>query len=173
MKRIITLALVVLVFLAGGIASAQASDAPTKQSRTLPVLVKVDAKGKVTDIAPAYRVRPAFKHLLMDTLGKMITKPAMHKGKPVESQLVVTLAVLTSKKADGSALTTLKYLDAKPLPPGTWLWTHDAEDRLALTSQAMDVMVKIPLTDMERKANALNAAAAAQRYRPGTGPGSR
>jgi len=172
MKRIVTLALVVLVCLAGGIASAPASDAPAKQSRTLPVLVKVNAKGEVTDIAPAYKVRPAFKHLLKDTLSKMITKPAMQKGKPVDSQLVVTLAVLTSKQADGKPATTLKYLAAKPLPSGSWMWAHDAEDRLALTTQAMSVMVKIPLTDMESKANALNAAAAAERYRPGTGPGS-
>ena len=173
MKTTFALTLAALMFLVCGSPAVLAKDAPAVQSHNLPVLIKVNAKGKVTDVTPAFKVRPSFQRLLGDTIRKMITKPAMKKGKAVSSQLVITLAVLTSKGADGKNATTLKYLTAKPLPPGAWTWARDAQGRLALTSQSTQDNIQIPLTPMEQRANAINAAAAASRYRPGTGPGGR
>lgn len=164
MKSTLAISLAAWMFLAGGFATASAKSTQAAQSRTLPVLVKVDTKGKVTEVSPAYRVRPSFQRLLRNTISKMITKPAMKKGKAVTSQLVITLAVLTSKDANGNAESTLKYLAAKPLPPGAWSWGHDAQGRLALTSQSPQDNIQIPLTPMEQRANAMNAAAQAQRY---------
>lgn len=149
MQKTMATALVVLLSLAGGLVPASASNAAAGQSHTLPVLVKVSTTGKVTDISPAYKLRPSFQRLLRTTLGKMITRPAMKKGKAVDSQLVITLAVLTSKDANGETQSTLRYLAAKPLPPGAWHWIRNAENRLALSSQVSNYVINYPPTDMD------------------------
>lgn len=149
MQKTIATALVVLMCLAGGLATASEPNAPAGQSHVLPILVKVNTTGKVTDISPAYKLRPSFQRLLRNTIDKMITKPAMKKGKAVNSQLVITLAVLTNKAVNGKEDTTLKYLAARPLPPGSWHWIRNAENRLALSSQSSTYVIDYPPTDMD------------------------
>lgn len=149
MKKTASIALAVLIFLAAGWTTAAASDAPARVNHTIPVLIKVNKKGVVSDVLPAYNVRPAFKRMLKDVIRRMITKPAMKDGKPVESQFVITLAVLTNKGTRDHAGTTFKYLATKSLPPGSWHWVHGTDDRLALSSQYSKYLIDYPPTDMD------------------------
>lgn len=149
MKLSHALMLATALILASCWTPAVSADSAAGAQRTLPVLVHVNSKGVITEITPAFRLRPGFRHIVRDTLNTMITKPALRKGKPVESQLVITLAVLTSKAVNGKAETTLKYLAAKPLPSGIWHWIRNAEGELALSSQFSNYMIEYPPTDMD------------------------
>ena len=149
MKQTVAMMLAAALLVAFAWTPEAFADSNAAESHTLPVLVSVNAKGEVTDVAPAYNLRPAMKHLLKDTLNKMITKPAMNKGKAVDSQFVITLAVLVNEGAKGKVGTTFKYLAVKSLPPGSWHWVRNAENRLALSSQSSQVLIKYPPTDMD------------------------
>lgn len=154
MKRHILLSLTLFLSFAAGIASASPKDDKPTESRTIPVLVNVNAEGNVTDVAPAYRLRPSFAHLLRDTLQKMITKPAMKHGKPVACQFVLTLALVTVVRDDGKYGVNIKYVSGKALPPGAWHWVHTSDHRLALSGQ--NQQFAMPIGDRATKQRQIN-----------------
>lgn len=104
MKRLYIPTIIALLFVAS---VATAGDKPTASStspdqRVLPVLVHVNTKGKVTDVAPAIKLHSGLQSLLEKTLDKMITKPAHDaKGKPIVSQFIIKLAMHTTQRDDG------------------------------------------------------------------------
>lgn len=149
MNKAIALIISCVMVVAFAWAPAAQADTNAMNSHLLPILVNVDATGKVTGISPAYKLRPSFQRLLRNTISKMVTKPAMKNGKAVNSQFVLTLSVLISKAVNGKAQTTLKYLSVKPLPPGTWHWNRNEENRLALSSQVLNDVTVYPPTDMD------------------------
>ena len=103
-----------------------------------PVLVQVNAQGKVTAASPAYRLTPRLDRLMRANLDQMIRKPAVDKhGKPIPSQFIMNLAVRTEPRAGGDYSAWFAYVSAKPVPPGSWYWVHLDGDRLALASQDM------------------------------------
>ncbi|RAP59544.1 hypothetical protein BTJ49_02510 [Oleiagrimonas sp. MCCC 1A03011] len=112
--------------------------------RTLPVLVHVDKQGTVTDVTPAYKVRPSLVKVLRATLNKMITKPAQDHGKPISSDVVVTLALHVMEKKDGTHAANFQYVSMKPLPAGSWHWVHTPDHRLALGNHQGDFMQADP-----------------------------
>lgn len=106
--------------------------------RVEPVLLKVDAKGAIDSMSPAYKLTPKLENLLRANLGEMITKPATDKaGKPIPSQFVMNVALLAQKRADGNYNVRFAYVSTAPVPPGSWYWMHLDGDRLALASQDM------------------------------------
>lgn len=133
MKTTIALAFSFALLFASAWTSAFSADSNTKNSRTLPVIVQVNAKGAVTDITPAYKLSPRFRKLVFNTLSKMITEPAYRDGEPVSSQFVITLGVIKHEVAQGQSSVSLKYLSSKPLPTGSWYWVH-TQSRLALVN---------------------------------------
>lgn len=142
MKLSYALTLTAALLLAASWTPAMSSHPAGSNQRLLPVLVNVNTKGEVTDISPAYKVRPGFNHALRETLKKMVTKPAMVKGKPVRSQFVATFALIPTTSADGKSTVTLKYLKSQALPPDTWYWVHrkPPNDQLALANQHAQIM---------------------------------
>ena len=103
-----------------------------------PVLVQVNAQGKVTEASPAYQLTPKLHRLLRANLDEMIRKPAVDKhGKPIPSQFIMNLAVRTEPRAGGDYDAWFAYVSTKPVPPGSWYWVHLDGDRLALASQGM------------------------------------
>jgi len=103
-----------------------------------PVLVQVNAQGRVTEASPAYQLTPKLRRLLRANLDGMIRKPAVDKhGKPVPSQFIMNLAVRTEPRTDGNYDAWFAYVSTKPVPPGSWYWVHLDGDRLALASQGM------------------------------------
>ncbi|MEW9625311.1 hypothetical protein [Rhodanobacter geophilus] len=124
-----------------GSTSASAGDSMSLNQfphRVEPVLVRVDAAGKVTQASPAYELSPKMTRLLQDNLSEMIRKPATDKhGKPVSSQFIMNMALLATPNGSGSYEAYFTYVSTKPVPPGSWYWVHLDGDRLALASQDM------------------------------------
>ncbi|BFI95464.1 MAG: hypothetical protein RSP_09740 [Rhodanobacter sp.] len=106
-----------------------------------PVLVRVDAQGKVTEASPAYALSPKMSRLLQDNLGEMIRKPATDKhGKPVSSQFIMNVALHATPNGASDYDAYFTYVSAKPVPPGSWYWVHLDGDRLALANQEIRQM---------------------------------
>lgn len=81
--------------------------------RVLPVVVHVNAKGDVTDILPATRMRPTERQSLIRQLDEWITDPAKVKGQPVASQFIVEVA---PQPKTGSGATSYAYVRSMPMP---------------------------------------------------------
>jgi hypothetical protein len=104
--------------------------------RVEPVLMQVDAHGKVTEASPAYELPPKMTRLLNANLGEMIRAPATDKhGKPIPSQFVMNVALQTDPNGAGDYDAHFTYVSTKPVPPGSWYWVHLDGDRLALASR--------------------------------------
>ena len=104
------------------------------RNHALPVLVRVDKQGRVTDMQPARRLRPNMRRLLRKTLDQMIVSPAMRHGRAVRSQFVMQLAVEASKQADGKYKVHFEYVSSMPVPLLPLHWIRTEGDRLALST---------------------------------------
>lgn len=104
--------------------------------KVLPVLLKVDAQGRITDVSPAIRLAPAMERLLRANLDEMVGRPAVDRdGRPIPSQFVVNLALVTSPRPDGKFDAHFSYVSNVPVPAGSWYWVHTDGRQLALASQ--------------------------------------
>jgi len=112
-------------------ASESLSDFPLK---TLPVLVNVDAAGKITEASPAMHLPPNIERLLRTNLDEMVTGPAHWKGKAISSQCVINVALKTSPRDDGNYDAGFAYLSAQPVPIGRWHWVNLDGRRLMLAN---------------------------------------
>lgn len=124
-----------------GSTSALANDSMSLNQfphRVEPVLVQVNAHGKVTGASPAYKLPLKMTRLLSANLDEMIRAPATDKhGKPISSQFVMNVALQTEPNGAGDYKAHFAYVSTKPVPPGSWYWVHLTGDRLALASQDM------------------------------------
>lgn len=102
-------------------------------SRILPVLVQVDALGKVVNVTPSEELGAPMLALVKQTLDALITRPAHDRhGHAVASRLIVRLAVNAAPAADGTYRVQLSYVSARAVPAGQWRWVHTG-DKVALT----------------------------------------
>ncbi|MCW8808303.1 MAG: hypothetical protein OQK79_09355 [Rhodanobacter sp.] len=129
-------------YMALGLLAVSASAAATDswslnafKSRVLPVLVQVDASGKVTNVSPSTELSPRFGRLLHSSLDEMISKPAMVHGRPTASQFVINLDLQVTPRDDGHYDAKFAYVSASPVPAGSWYWSHEDGHRLALISR--------------------------------------
>lgn len=102
------------------------------RNHALPVLVRVNDQGKVTDVQPSVTLTPRTDRLLRASLDEMISKPAMVKDRPVSSIFVIQLALNVDKQADGKYRAHFSYVSSLPVPAGQWYWVHINGHRLAL-----------------------------------------
>jgi len=132
MNRFHSLALVgALSVTAGTVMAASGSLSPFRP-HVLPVLVQVDASGKVTNASPAVELSPAISRLLAKNLDEMITKPAYDHGRPVASQFVMNLALQAMPRDEGNYDAQFVYVSTTPVPTGTWHWVNIDGRRFAL-----------------------------------------
>jgi len=104
--------------------------------RVEPVLVQVNAQGRVTEASPAYPLPPKVNRLLRANLDEMIRKPAVDKhGKPMSSQFIMNLALQATPRTGGDYDSHFIYVSAKPVPAGSWYWVHVDGYRLALANR--------------------------------------
>ncbi|MDE2278222.1 MAG: hypothetical protein KGK04_01410 [Xanthomonadaceae bacterium] len=101
-----------------------------------PVLVRVDAHGRVTEASPAYALPAKMSRLLNANIREMISKPATDKhGRPISSEFIMNLALQAKPSGVGHYEAYFTYVSAKPVPPGSWYWVHIDGVRLALANQ--------------------------------------
>lgn len=133
MKRYFTA--VLLGLLVAGTATATSRSLNGFVPKVMPVLVRVDSRGKVVEASPSIELAPRFDRLLRQTLDEMITRPASDHGRPVASQFVINLALQASPRSDGEYDARFIYVSTSPVPSGSWYWSELDGHRLALVSQ--------------------------------------
>ncbi|MBQ4853081.1 hypothetical protein IMW82_00090 [Rhodanobacter sp. B2A1Ga4] len=132
----IQLPLLLGMLLAGtGVAMASSGSLNEFRPKVLPVLVQVNAQGKVTNASPATELSPRLNRLLRQNLDELISKPATEHGRPVASQFIANLALRATPRQEGDYDVQFAYVSSSPVPPGSWYWVHIDGHRLALASQ--------------------------------------
>ncbi|HJW06880.1 MAG TPA: hypothetical protein VJ527_10365 [Rhodanobacter sp.] len=155
-----------LALLAAGTGAAVASSGSLNEFRpkVLPVLVQVNAQGKVTTASPAMELPPSLVRLMRANLDEMISKPATdRKGRPIASQFIINLTLLTTPNANGNYDAKFSYVSTSPVPAGSWYWVHIDGHRLALASQDSfnrGMRLRYDHRDMNRNWNGPNYRAA-------------
>lgn len=104
-----------------------ASGIPVNPSKpeVMPVVVRVNAQGKVTGILPSQQLTPRWRSLLVKQLDEWITKPATEKGKPIASAFIVEVAMRAVPRKDGQYDANFVYVKSLPMPvSGSVHWEH-------------------------------------------------
>lgn len=130
LKFLLTFA--VLSFGSPAFASDSLSDFPDK---VLPVLVAVDAHGKVRSVSPADPLSPAMDRLLRQNLQEMISAPVNVKGRPTSSQFVASMSLSVASAAEGQYSVQFVPVAVSPVPLGNWYWVRTDGRHLALAQQ--------------------------------------
>ncbi len=135
MKRLSMMMFAGVLTVGAGAAMASSGSLNEFRPGVMPVLVHVDAKGKVTEVSPSAELSPKVNRLLRQSLDEMISKPATEHGRPVSSQFVINLAVQASPRQEGDYLARFVYVSSSPVPNGSWYWVHIDGHRLALANR--------------------------------------
>lgn len=134
--RPIQLPLLVAMLVAGtGAAMASSASLNEFRPKVLPVLVQVNAHGKVTDASPTMELTPQLRRLLLQNLDEMIVGPASAHGRPVSSQFVANMVLRTTPRSEGGYNAQFVFVSSSPVPSGSWYWVHVDGHRLALASR--------------------------------------
>jgi hypothetical protein len=146
MKRFHATLLFGMLSLAAGSALAASDSLNEFRPKVMPVLVHVNAHGKVTDASPAAKLSPRLNRLLLQNLDELISKPATDKnGHPMSSQFIINLALQVSPRDEGDYDASFAYVSTSPVPAGSWYWVHVDGHRLALASRnSFDRRIRVP-----------------------------
>ncbi|HWX67030.1 MAG TPA: hypothetical protein VNZ27_11460 [Rhodanobacter sp.] len=136
MKRFHLMALAGVLTVGGNAAMASSGSLNEFRPGVMPVLVHVDAKGKVTDVSPSMELAPRMNRLLRQNLDELISKPATEHGRPVSSQVIINLALQITPRKEGDYLAQFAYVSSSPVPSGSWYWVHIDGHRLALANRS-------------------------------------
>lgn len=135
MKKSIVLAMAGLIAFTGSSVEASAVSLLGPRPMVLPVLVRVTAKGEVTDISPARELTPRFDHLLHADMRALQVVPATYHGRSVSKQVVINLALKFEPREDGRYRARFAYVSTTPVPSGQWYWVHLDNHRLGLAQR--------------------------------------
>jgi hypothetical protein len=137
MKRFHAIMLFGILATQAGAAMAVSGSLNEFKPRVMPVLVHVNSKGKITDVSPSTQLSPVFNRLLLQNLDELITKPATtRKGRPIDSQFIINLALQVTPRKEGDYDAHFAYVSSLPVPSGSWYWVHINGHQLALANQA-------------------------------------
>ena len=120
-----------------GAGAAMASSGSLNEFRpkVMPVLVQVNAQGKVTNASPAMELPPRLDRLLRKNLDEIIRRPATVHGRPVASQFVANMVLQVTPRQAGDYDAQFAFVSSSPVPSGSWYWVHIDGHRLALANR--------------------------------------
>ncbi|HJP97994.1 MAG TPA: hypothetical protein VJ862_05460 [Rhodanobacteraceae bacterium] len=101
-----------------GTAMASSGSLVEFRPQVMPVVVQVNAEGRVTDILPSEQLPPGLSHLLVDQLNAWIVKPAVVKGHPVASRFIAEVGMRANPRKDGKFDASFVYVKGLPMPFG-------------------------------------------------------
>lgn len=101
-----------------GTAMASSGSLVEFKPQVMPVLVQVDAHGRVTDIQPSFQLTPWSQKLLAQQLDAWINQPATDKGHPVSSRFIIEVAMRTTQRKDGKYDASFVYVKSLAAPLG-------------------------------------------------------
>ncbi len=135
MNKINVIALSTLLSLGASAALGESMSLTHFTPRFMPVLVQVNAMGKVTNVSPSVELTPQLDRLLRRNLDELISGPATYKGKAIASQFVINLTLNATAQEQGNYAAQFAYLSSSPVPNGSWYWVHVDGHRLALAER--------------------------------------
>jgi hypothetical protein len=135
MKRLLSMAGAAMLATGASAAMAASMSLNDFTPRIMPVLVQVNAHGRVTDASPSIELTPSIQRLMLQNLDELITKPATRHGHAVSSQFVINLALKVEPRENGDYLARFAYVSSSPVPSGSWYWVKIDGHRLALASR--------------------------------------
>lgn len=101
-----------------GTAMASSGSLVEFKPQVMPVLVQVDAHGRVTDVQPSFQLTPWSQKLLAQQLDAWVNGPATDNGHPVSSRFIVEVAMHTTQRKDGKYDASFVYVKSLPVPFG-------------------------------------------------------
>lgn len=118
MKRFHTLLAAGIVAALAGVPALSFAQLWNQKPAVMPVVVQVNAQGKVTDINPALQLRPWMRQMLIKQIDAWIVNPLTVKGHPVDSRFIIEVAMRTNPAADGKYDVSFVYVKSLPLAYG-------------------------------------------------------
>ena len=160
MKRFQTTLLFGVLSVAASAALASSGSINEFRPKVMPVLVQVNAHGKVTDASPAMELSPRLRRLLLQNLDEIIVGPATDHGRPVSSQFVANMILQSTPRKEGDYDVQFALASSSPVPSGSWYWVHIDGHRLVLANRnSFHRETRIPFNDnrrMDRSSNPMN-----------------
>ncbi|WP_313319464.1 hypothetical protein [Stenotrophomonas sp.] len=118
------------------------------QQRVLPVLVKLNAQGRVTDVNPATRLPPRINRLLRANITELFAGPAntLAPGNTEASRQFVANMTTVATPGESEDLKTVHFalVSTQAVPIGNWYWTHMDGRRLALANRNLPPASSLP-----------------------------
>lgn len=102
----------------------------------MPVVVQVNAQGRVTDVLPSQQLEPWLRQMLVKQIDAWIAEPATTHGKPTACRFIMEVAMRVQPRKDGEYDANFVYVKSMPLAYGGALhWdVIDGGRELALVS---------------------------------------
>ncbi len=102
---------------------------------TIPVLIKVDAAGNVTEISPWAQLSDELSALLQTNVKEMVVSPATNAaGRRIESQFLANMQLVTEPTEHGQITAHFSNVSIKGLPnTGRWYWANTNSTQPALS----------------------------------------
>lgn len=116
MKRLRASLIACAIAAFAGTALASSGSLVEFKPRVMPVVVQVDAQGRVTDILPSEQLTPRLQKMLVNQLDAWIIKPATVKGHPVGSRFIVEVAMQAKPRKDGNYDASFVYVKSVAMP---------------------------------------------------------
>jgi hypothetical protein len=113
-----TLLIACAIAAVAGTASASSGSLVEFKPKVMPVVVQVNADGRVTDILPSEQLTPAWQSTLIKQLDAWIVKPATVKDHPVASRFIIEIAMQAKPRKDGKYDAHFVYVKSLPLAFG-------------------------------------------------------
>ncbi len=154
-KKSALAALLTILFSNSAFAISDKSTTPllAHGNATLPVLIKVNAAGKITEVSPSNPLPDDLSSLLRKNVGEMIVAPATNAaGQHVESQFLADIELVIEPLPDGQFSAHFSRPSSiKSLPnTGRWHWarTDDVQPALTMTEyKPAPIYWKHPVAD--------------------------
>ena len=118
MKPLRTSLIACAIAAVAGTALASSGSLVEFKPRIMPVVVQVNADGRVTDILPSEQLTPSWQRMLIEQLNAWIVKPATVKDRPVASRFIVEIAMQAKPRKDGKYDANFVYVKSLPLAFG-------------------------------------------------------
>jgi hypothetical protein len=99
-----------------GTAVASSGSLVEFKPKVMPVVVQVNAQGRVTDILPSRQLTPGWRQMLVKQLDGWIIRPATVKGHLVGSRFIVEVAMQAKPRKDGNYDASFVYVKSLAMP---------------------------------------------------------
>lgn len=127
------------------------------QQRVLPVLVKLNTQGRVTDVNPASRLPPKIDRLLRTNITELFGNPA-NTPAPGDSdgsrQFIANMTTVATPNGSEDLHTVhFALVSTQPVPIGNWYWSHMDGRRLALVNRNLPSVNRMQREPPDRSQN--------------------